>query len=160
MQQHKNMKNISILVISIANPILIGLYENNQLKHTISKDGKTSDILPEIFNKLLNQYSINNIFYVNGPGSYMAIKVAYIFLKTISITNNIILKASSGFHFNNNSPIKALGKKYFFNTNNGKIIVDFLSKKEEIKDFFLPQILDENIFIEDSLPDYHLPAVS
>ena len=154
------MKNISVLVISIANPILVGLYEDNLLKQTISNDGKTSDILPEIFDKLLNQYSIDNIFYVNGPGSYMAIKVAYIFLKTISITNNIKLKASNGFNFNNNSPIKALGKKYFFNTNNGKIIIDFLGENEEIKDFFLPQILDEDIFIDDSLPDYHLPAVN
>ena len=154
------MKKISILVISIANPILIGLYENNTLKQTISKDGKTSDILPEIFNELLNQYSIDNIFYVNGPGSYMAIKVAYIFLKTISITNNIKLKASNGFNFNNNSPIKALGKKYFFNTNNGKITVNFISENDKIDDFILPQKLDENIFINDSLPDYHLPAVN
>ena len=40
----------------------------------------------------------------------MAIKVAYIFLKTISITRSIDLYACEGFEFNQNSPIKALGK--------------------------------------------------
>ena len=41
----------------------------------------------------------------------MAIKVAYLFLKTISISKNIELESCSGFEFNKNSPIKALGKK-------------------------------------------------
>ena len=75
------MNNIDIFVISLASPILVGVYENNTLTNTISKDGKTSEVLPEIFEQILKEYTINNIIYVNGPGSYMAIKVAYIFFK-------------------------------------------------------------------------------
>jgi len=149
---------VKVLVISISTPILIGIYKDDQLVESISKEGMTSDILPLLFKDLLLRYEIEELLYVNGPGSYMAIKVAYIFLKTISITNNIQLKACDGFEFNQNSPIKALGKKYFIKKD-GSILIDFL-KDEEIKDFELPSSLDKDIFSEDSLPTYNLPAVN
>ena len=154
------MPKHKVVVISIANPILIGIYnDKNELVETIEQIGKTSDILPTAFSTILNKYSINEIFYVNGPGSFMAIKVAYIFLKTLTITNDISLKSCDGFHFNDNSPIKALAKKYFFKDENGKIYIDFL-KEEKIKEFKLPQVLNQNIFSEENLPAYHLPAVN
>jgi len=153
------MKNISILVIPISNPILVGVYEGENLIETISKEGKTSDVLPSLFNSILKKYSVKSIFYANGPGSYMAIKVAYIFLKTISIIKELEFKAIDAFYFNNNSPIKALGKKYFFKLQNDKITVDFIDEKEEIKEFKLPNKLNKNIFTVDTLPNYNLPAV-
>ena len=124
------MQKLDILVISIANPILVGVYRDQELIENIQCEGKTSDILPEIFDKILDKYEeIDSICYVNGPGSYMAIKVAYIFLKTIAITKNIPLLATSGFAFNNNTPIKALGKKYFFKAPDDTIKIDFLEDK-------------------------------
>ena len=152
--------SIKILVISIAKPILIGIYEDNKLIKTISEDGKTSDILPVVFDMILQKYQPTEFLYVNSPGSFMAIKVAYIFLKTLSITNDITLKAVDGFIFNKNSPIKALGKKYFFKDKNNNIYLDFLDDNTKIEEFNLPKILDENIGSYDTLPNYHLPAVS
>lgn len=149
---------VKVLVISIATPILIGVYENDNLVESISKEGMTSDILPMLFKDILDRYDISELLYVNGPGSYMAIKVAYIFLKTISITNKIALRACDGFEFNGNSPIKALGKKYFIKKD-GSILIDFL-KDEEIKGFELPKKLDKLVFSDDSLPTYNLPAVN
>ena len=125
---------IEILVITISNPLLIGIYEDKKLINEYKLDGKTSDLLPNLFEKLLKEYEINRIIYVNSPGSFMAIKIAYIFLKTISISKNIELVASEGFLFNENSPIKALGKKYFIKDEN-KIKVDFLEKDRIIRDF-------------------------
>ena len=154
-----NYNNISVLVIPISNPILIGIYQNNSLIETISKDGKTSDVLPNIFDNILQKYSIKNIFYTNGPGSYMAIKVAYIFLKTLCITKNLNFKAIDAFCFNNNAPIKALGKKYFFKAQDGKIVIDFLNNSQKIKEFTLPNQLDTINFTDDTLPNYNLPAV-
>jgi tRNA A37 threonylcarbamoyladenosine modification protein TsaB len=157
MQQY----NIKIIVISIANPILIGIYNENILIDTITKEGKTSDILPSLFDAILAKYNVEEIFYVNGPGSYMAIKIAYIFLKTISIVNKIDLYALSGFDFNNNSPIKALGKKYFFREIidlREEISVKFLEDKE-IKEFFLPKTLSDLKYSDKILPEYNLPAV-
>lgn len=104
----------TLFVISIANPILIGIYRDGTLEKIIEKYGKTSDILPNTVDNILQTTSIDEIIYVNGPGSYMSIKITYIFLKTLSITLNIPFMAISGFDVNNNSPIKALGQKYFF----------------------------------------------
>jgi len=150
---------IDILVIPISNPILVGVYKNKKLIEVIEQDGKTSDILPKIIEDILNKYDISSIYYVNGPGSYMAIKIAYIFLKSICIAKDINFFATSGFYFNNNSPIKALGKKYFFNSKDDKITIELLKDLNTIEDFELPQNLDDTIFTKDCLPKYNLPAV-
>lgn len=154
------MQKLEVLVISIANPILVGIYSDGQLIEKIEKEGKTSDILPSIFEDIFNKYiKIEALYYVNGPGSYMAIKVAYIFLKSIAVIKKIPLYATSGFLFNDNSPIKALGKKYFFNTIDDTIKIDFLEDKDLLREFTLPQVLDTALFSSDNLPNYNLPAV-
>jgi hypothetical protein len=153
---------IEVLVISISKPLLIGIYENKKLIKTYKDEGKTSDILPSIFKSILEKYKLSRINYVNTPGSYMAIKVSYVFLKTISITKDIELKACSGFAFNQNSPIKALGKKYFINDKNDKkqnVKVDFLDNNTKIHDFKLPSVLEDINFTSETLPIYNLPAV-
>lgn len=147
-----------VLVISISNPILIGIYENKNLIKEYKLEGKTSDLLPKLFEEILKKYEINRLNYVNTPGSYMAIKVSYVFLKTISITKNIQLRACSGFEFNKNSPIKALGKKYFIQEEN-EIKVDFLEKDCIIRDFELPKSINKINFNKQTLPIYNLPAV-
>ena len=149
---------IEILVITISNPLLIGVYENKKLIKEHKLDGKTSDLLPSLFIELLKMYDIKRIIYVNSPGSFMAIKVAYIFLKTICITKDIEFLAIDGFEFNQNSPIKALGKKYFIKDQN-KVKVDFLEKDCIIHDFNLPTSIEKYNFNEETLPIYNLPAV-
>jgi len=151
--------NIEVLVISISNPILIGIYEDKNLIQTISNEGKTSDILPSIFQDILDQYNIQALYYVSSPGSFMAIKVAYIFLKTLSITLNIPLKAMDGFSFNNNTAIKALGKKYFFKSKDGNITTKLLNQDDKIENFTLPNHILNLKYLDDTLPQYHLPAV-
>lgn len=154
------MHKYKVIVIPIAQPLLIGIYQDNNLVEIVSNNGKTSDILPSLFAHLLKKYAISEIYYVNGPGSYMAIKVAYIFLKTLSIVQDIALYAVSGFDFNKNSPIKALGKKYFFRDINNKseITIDFL-KNQKIEGFNLPKKFVNIAFHSDTLPEYNLPAV-
>uniref|UniRef100_UPI0040471522 hypothetical protein n=1 Tax=Aliarcobacter sp. TaxID=2321116 RepID=UPI0040471522 len=149
---------IEVLAITITNPLLVGIYENKKLIKEYKLDGKTSDLLPTLFSSLLNDFDIKKIVYVNSPGSFMSIKVAYIFLKTISITKNIEFNACEGFLFNENSPIKALGKKYFIKDKN-KIKVDFLEKDCIIRDFKLPMCIEKYNFNQETLPIYNLPAV-
>jgi tRNA A37 threonylcarbamoyladenosine modification protein TsaB len=158
MQQSNDIK-VEALVISLASPLLIGIYKDSVLIKTYSADGKTSDILPELFQKILEEYKLQNIYYVNGPGSYMAIKVAYLFLQTLSIVKNISLYATDGFTFNGNSPIKALGKKYFFKQHDGTIKIDFLENNNLLGSFQLPEVLNRDDFTSDPLPNYNLPAI-
>jgi len=90
----------------------------------------------------------------------MAIKVAYIFLKTFTQIKEIPFYACSGFELNQNSPIKALGKKYFYQKTDKSIDMRFLEEDEVLNPFELPKTLDKNIFSKDTLPNYQLPAVS
>jgi len=154
----KGFSLFEVLVISISKPIKIGIYKDEKLVEEIEKEGMTSDILPSIFEEIFKKYDLKSIIYVNTPGSYMAIKVSYLFLKTVCIAKNIKLFSASGFVFNENSPIKALGKKYFFNKN-GEVIIDFLEENSIIHDFKLPKSLDKTKFSSDTLPIYNLPAV-
>lgn len=147
-----------VLVISISKPLLVGVYKDKKLIKVFENDGMTSDVLPLIFEEILKEFKLDNIYYVNTPGSYMAIKVAYVFLKTLCITQNIRLKACSGFEFNENSPIKALGKKYFINSKDG-VKVDFLENNSRMSAFKLPDVLKDINFSNQTLPIYNLPAV-
>lgn len=149
---------IEVLVITISNPPLVGVYEDKQLVEEIKIDGLTSDELPVVFEKLTEKYKIEKVIYVNTPGSFMSIKIAYIFLKTLTMIKGIEFEAANGFLFNENSPIKALGKKYFINENGG-IKVDFLPNICKISDFQLPNNIEDYSFNKDTLPIYNLPAV-
>ena len=154
------INKVDIFVISLASPILVGIYENKKLIKTISKEGKTSEVLPNIIQEVLNIYKIDNIIYVNGPGSYMAIKVAYIFLQTICIVKKINFLSLSGFAVNNNSAIKALGNKYFSLDDKRNIIIRALYEHEKLDDFILPLEININNYSKDTLPNYQLPAVT
>jgi len=150
-------RDVDVVVISVSSPLKIGIYEQNRLAEEIVKEGKSSDILPGIFRDILNRYTIKKIFYAKGPGSFMAIKIAYVFLKTLAITKNIRLYASDAFVFNGNGPIKSVGKSYFVKGPGGIEI----KKLEEAApmEFHLPKELDVSLFCEDVKPMYIAPAV-
>jgi len=146
-------KHYSLLIISIASPLLIGVYENDLLIKTISSEKKTSEILLPVMMECLEAYDISKIIYTRGPGSYMAIKLTYIMLKTIEITRNIPCFGCSGFTLNGNQP----GNLYFI-----KEKETIITKKYEqpVKaSFALPQSIHDLKLDEESTPEYILPAV-
>ena len=138
--------------------MLVGIYHNHKLIDSYKSDEKTTDILPFFFDDILKKYKLENLYYAKGPGSFMAIKVSYIFLKTLSITKNIKLFATDGFAFNGENLIKATGTLYFMKEN-GKISTIKLEQQDIKQKFSLPDSLDQDIFSEDSEPLYMLPAV-
>ena len=145
-------------MISLGSPLLVGIYHNHKLIDSYKSDEKTTDILPFFFDDILKKYKLENLYYAKGPGSFMAIKVSYIFLKTLSITKNIKLFATDGFAFNGENLIKATGTLYFMKEN-GKISTIKLEQQDIKQKFSLPDSLDQDIFSEDSEPLYMLPAV-
>ncbi len=155
------MKKVShdykLLIISIASPIQLGIYKDNILIDSVQSDKKTSEILLPLIVDMLDKYSIKNILYVRGPGSYMAIKLTYIILKTIKIIRDIDFYGCDGFLFNNNRPIKALGSLYFIKDNKN-IITKKFNNIEKI-DFILPLNLNSVTIDKDNRPLYILPAV-
>jgi tRNA A37 threonylcarbamoyladenosine modification protein TsaB len=150
-------KKVDVLLITLSSPILIGIYENQKLIDTIESDEKSSDVLPLIFEKLLKEYEIQKLFYANGPGSFMAIKVAYVFLKSLSVLKGIPLYARDAFYFNENQPIKAIGKLCFV-----KIASEIETQKFQTvpkSNFRLPDELDYNEFSTNTMPLYKIGAV-
>jgi hypothetical protein len=146
---------VDIVALVVSKPLLVGVYENDKLIRTIRKEGKTSDVVPIIFDELLKSYHINSIVYTKGPGSFMAIKLAYVFFKALQITKNINFLATDAFYFNENKPIKAVGNSYFVKKE-GIITLE----KEKIEgEFILPKNLNKNDFSEDVEPLYVLKAV-
>ena len=151
------LKKVDILLIALSSPIQIGVYENAVLIETIKSEQKSSDVLPIIFKELMQKYQLQRLYYANGPGSFMAIKVAYIFLKSISILKKIPLFATDAFYFNKNQPIKAIGKLYFV-----KIASEIKTQKLEtasVGSFELPNRLDYSEFTTNTTPLYMIGAV-
>ena len=156
LQSHSH-KNYSLLVISISSPLLIGVYEKDLLIETFTSDKKTSEILLPIIKRCLDKYNISKIIYTRGPGSYMAIKLTYLILKTIEITRGIKCFGCSGFALNGGEAIKAIGNLYFI-----KEKETIMTKKYEQPvnvNFTLPQSIHDLEIDEESTPEYMLPAV-
>ena len=105
----------------------------------------------------MERYDLSQIIYTRGPGSYMAIKLTYIMLKTVEILKGIKCVGCSAFTLNGGQPIKAIGNLYFI-----KEKETIMTKKfEQPVDahFALPQSIHDLDIDEESTPDYMLPAV-
>jgi hypothetical protein len=105
----------------------------------------------------IQTHDISKMIYTRGPGSYMAIKLTYIMLKTIEITRGIECLGCSGFTLNGGEPIKAIGNLYFI-----KEKETIMTKKFEHAvhaKFVLPQSIHDLDIDEESTPEYILPAV-
>lgn len=145
------------IVIALSSPVLVGVYRDGELIEEIKSEGMSSEVLAEIFEKLLQKYTFAHLIYAKGPGSFMGIKVTYLFLKTLSITKKIPLLATDAFFFNKNHPIKAYGKLYFVK-NSSSIELAPIGPSETVA-FELPHRIDVQKFDSDTLPYYGIDAV-
>jgi tRNA A37 threonylcarbamoyladenosine modification protein TsaB len=146
------------VVIALGSPLRIGVYDKNgDIVEEITSSEMGSDALPKLFDDLLRRYTFGRFIYANGPGSFMGIKVTYLFLKTLSIVKNIPLLAIDGFFFNQNHPIKAVGKLYFVKNSN----TISLQPLEEavLSGFELPRKICAENFNTDNAPSYGIDAL-
>ena len=145
------------MIVSIASPLLVGMYQEGVLVETIRSDEKTSDILLPIIMRALDRYKVARIVYTRSPGSYMAIKLTYVIVKTIEIVRNIPCYGCSGFALNGGQPIKAIGNLYFIKEKETIITKKF--EQPPLSTFRLPQCIHDLVLDEESTPEYLLPAV-
>jgi len=151
------LREVDIVLVALSSPIKVGIYEDARLIETIESNEKSSEVLPKIYQDIFKRFHVKKLFYANGPGSFMAIKIAYIFLKSLSIMKNIPLFATDAFYFNKNAPIKAIGKLCFV-----KISSQITTRKLEIApmmEFWLPDVLDYKEFSTTVTPIYGIGAV-
>lgn len=168
------MRKILILP-NVANaPTLIGMYDTScNLVESHTLEIPLSDGLVPFFVVFENKgVKFKELYFVRGPGSFMALKLIYLFAKTLQITKNIALYATDAFYFNNNSPIKAYGNCYFVKENvethtaelhtSPNILLKTYNAPNTIPPiapFALPKVLNLEIFSTELNPLYVLPPI-
>lgn len=151
------LRKCDILLISVNSPIILGIYENELLIKEYIKEGKTSDVLPSLFEEILRDYKIDKIFYTNGPGNFSSLKLTNIFLQTLCIIQDINLFCTSSFSFTKDKFINAYGKIHFLKEND---VIKTIQLDDKINTTFeLPNKLDSSIFNDSCFPLYILPAL-
>lgn len=153
----KALPEAELLIIGVGSPLLAGLYIDGELAERFEKEGKSSKVLPPILHDLRYRYRLKNLYYVRGPGSFMAIKVVYVMLKTFSIALDIPLYAADAFTLNGGAPIKAVGRSRF--VKRGDEIAVEPGEATTESSFTLPARIDAVKWSRENEPLYILPAV-
>jgi tRNA A37 threonylcarbamoyladenosine modification protein TsaB len=155
MREH--LQGFSLLINPISSPVQIAIYKDGKLFKSFEKEGFVSDFLIDLLEEITKEYKLNEIIYVNGPGSYMGVKLTFVALKTLEIVKDIPFFGTLGFELNGNKPIKAMGKLYFI-----KEKENIITKKidEVIKEsFFVPVSWNQIKKTKTNEPLYHIPSV-
>ena len=152
------MKRVDLCVIAVVAPVKIGVYENGSLIATHSDERPASESLPEMLEACLHRYAIERIVFVRGPGSFMAIKVAYVTLRTLSLVKEIPLWGMDAFACNGGTPVRATGQSMFIKEG-GEIRIVPNEQKRAFEPLTLPLVLQEDLLSQDIEPLYILPAI-
>ena len=149
-----SLPSCELLFITLGSPLLAGIYQNGELKQSLSSDKPSSEAITELLAELKKQYKITKIIYANGPGSFMGLKVAFVALSVFAGVYGCEFGAVSGFSLNGNAPIAAK-KGFSFVLNDDKISLEPVLGVSAS----LPKSLKNLSISTDALPNYVLEAV-
>ncbi|GAA7187364.1 tRNA (adenosine(37)-N6)-threonylcarbamoyltransferase complex dimerization subunit type 1 TsaB [Helicobacter pylori] len=155
---------LDLVLISLGDGVLLGVYQNNFLCAFYTSKSKTSEALVEVFSQLFkdlknsNLPAIKGVYYAKGPGSFTSLKLTHVFLHTLALIHDFELYSTTGFDFNDNTPILAYANKYFVSQER-ESLTDFKDLKILPKDFKLPSFLEKDKFTQLNTPFYILPPI-
>ncbi len=155
---------LDLALISLGEGVLLGVYQNNFLCASYTSKSKTSEALVEVFSQLFKDFknptlpAIKGVYYAKGPGSFTSLKLTHVFLHTLALIHDFELYSTTGFDFNDNTPILAYANKYFVSKER-ESLTDFKDLKIAPKDFKLPSFLEKDKFIQLNTPFYILPPI-
>ncbi|GAB0041251.1 tRNA (adenosine(37)-N6)-threonylcarbamoyltransferase complex dimerization subunit type 1 TsaB [Helicobacter pylori] len=155
---------LDLALISLGERVLLGVYQNNFLCASYTSKSKTSEALVEVFSQLFKDFknptlpAIKGVYYAKGPGSFTSLKLTHVFLHTLALIHNFELYSTTGFDFNDNTPILAYANKYFVSKETGSLS-DFKDLKIAPKDFMLPPFLEKDKFTQLNTPFYILSPI-
>jgi len=148
---------VTLLINPISVPMQIAIYQDHALVKIDEIEGRASDVLLPYIESILSSYDVERMIYVNGPGSYMAIKLTYIMLQTIETIRNIPFYGCSAFELNDARAVRAMGSLYFIKEKETIITQKFDEKLPQ--EYSMPDNLDRVTLGNDNKPCYILPAV-
>ncbi|WP_033619777.1 hypothetical protein [Helicobacter pylori] len=157
---------LDLVLISLGEGVLLGVYQNNSLKASYTSKAKTSEALVEVFLQLFKDFKnlypaspvIKGVYYAKGPGSFTSLKLTHIFLHTLASIYDFELYSTTGFDFNDNTPILAYANQYFV-SKEMESLRDFKDLRVLPKDFMLPSYLEKDKFTQSNTPFYILPPI-
>jgi tRNA A37 threonylcarbamoyladenosine modification protein TsaB len=158
MREHlREFEEYNLLINSISSPMMLGLYKGGVLYRVWRLEGYVSETLLSKLYEIERSYPLKEIIYVNGPGSYMGIKLTFIILETLKIIKGVEFFGTLGFELNGNRPIKAMGKLYFVKEGE-KILTKKFDEMVE-QNFTLKERWGSISISETDRPFYHISAV-
>ncbi len=146
----------TLLVNPVASPLQFALYEGGKLQRRWEREGYASEVLLPELDRLVEE-GLDEILYVNGPGSQMGIKLTYIALETLRLLRGIPFGAVSAFALNGGRPLKAMGRLYFVKEK--ETIITQPLEETIVQEFSFPSSLEALEREPGNRPDYRLPAV-
>ncbi|WQS53370.1 tRNA (adenosine(37)-N6)-threonylcarbamoyltransferase complex dimerization subunit type 1 TsaB [Helicobacter pylori] len=155
---------LDLALISLGDGVLLGAYQSNFLCASYTSKSKTSEALVEVFSQLFKDFknptlpAIKGVYYAKGPGSFTSLKLTHVFLHTLALIHDFELYSTTGFDFNDNTPILAYANKYFVSKER-ESLTDFKDLKIAPKDFKLPSFLEKDKFTQLNTPFYILPPI-
>ncbi len=155
---------LDLALISLGEMVLLGVYQNNFLCTSYTSKSKTSEALVEVFSQLFKDFknptlpAIKGVYYAKGPGSFTSLKLTHVFLHTLALIHDFELYSTTGFDFNDNTPILAYANKYFVSKER-ESLADFKDLKIAPKDFKLPSFLEKDKFTQLNTPFYILSPI-
>ncbi|EJC50347.1 tRNA threonylcarbamoyladenosine biosynthesis protein TsaB [Helicobacter pylori] len=155
---------LDLALISLGEGVLLGVYQSNFLCASYTSKSKTSEALVEVFSQLFKDFknptlpAINGVYYAKGPGSFTSLKLTHVFLHTLALIHDFELYSTTGFDFNDNTPILVYANKYFVSKER-ESLTDFKDLKILPKDFMLPPFLEKDKFTQLNTPFYILPPI-
>ncbi len=155
---------LDLALVSLGDGVLLGVYQNNFLCASYTSKSKTSEALVEVFSQLFKDFknptlpAVKGVYYAKGPGSFTSLKLTHVFLHTLALIYDFELYSTTGFDFNDNTPILAYANKYFVSKER-ESLSDFKDLKIAPKDFMLPPFLEKDKFTQLNTPFYILPPI-
>ncbi|XNZ28182.1 tRNA threonylcarbamoyladenosine biosynthesis protein TsaB [Helicobacter pylori] len=155
---------LDLALVSLGDGVLLGVYQNNFLCASYTSKSKTSEALVEVFSQLFKDFknptlpAVKGVYYAKGLGSFTSLKLTHVFLHTLALIYDFELYSTTGFDFNDNTPILAYANKYFV-SKEMESLTDFKDLKIAPKDFKLPSFLEKDKFTQLNTPFYILPPI-
>ena len=152
------MRNATLLLISAIKPFVLAVYdERNELIEQHASDQHLTTALYMITSEIDARYCVTKVAYIRGPGSFMGLKLGFVFMRSFALARGIDFTAADSFALTADRPVFSHKNRYFVKEN-GVISVQRFDQPQP--NFLIPPLaLDTTIFNADTLPQYILGAI-
>ncbi|MDR2151963.1 MAG: hypothetical protein LBO72_03995 [Helicobacteraceae bacterium] len=151
------MLNATILLIGATKPARLGVYnENGDRLENFTIEAPLTEGLYPLMKSIDERFKITKLLYARGPGSFMGLKLSYLFCKSFAIARDIPFLAADSFALSGGKPILSRQNRRFTKNADTIEIEIFDTPFEEA--LLPPETLDLSMFDAQTPPNYILSA--